>query len=66
MNEEAALLELAQSLARREGNRRTAGRLFNIAALLLAESGITDEELSTRLRVAFQTFPVGNIYGERH
>ncbi len=66
MNDESQLLDLVRTISEHEGKRRTAGRLFNIAALLLAENGVSDDELALRLKAAFLRFNIEDIYGARH
>lgn len=63
MNTADELLELARALSRKEGARTTAGRLFNIGAVLLAETGVEDRDLEMQLRLAFLRFDVDKIYG---
>jgi hypothetical protein len=70
------LTQLARRLAIEQGSRRAAGLLFNLAALILAENGITDDEMSLRLRAAFMRIDIDELVaaakadehdtGERH
>ena len=68
MSDHAELLLLARRVAFEEGARRAAGLLFNMAALLLAEDGITDEELQMQLYAAFLRVDINELdeSGERH
>lgn len=64
MSEKAELVRLARNLAVEEGCRRAAGRLFNLAALLLAEGGISNDDLTGQLYAAFVGFDVNEIDDE--
>ena len=66
MNDIEEIVRIARRLAAQEGSRRTAGRLFNLAALLLAEAGISDDALYGELRAAFMLFACAELQGVHH
>lgn len=60
-------MALARDLAKKEGARRAAGRLFNAGALLLAEQeDVTSDELYARLQCAFMRFDINELEPARH
>jgi hypothetical protein len=58
----SALQECILDFVAEEGALRTAGRLFNIAAVLLAQTGMAQNELSARLHLAFRQFDIERIF----
>ena len=67
MNDEDLLIAIARRLCASEGARRTAGRLLNLGALLLAEQpDVSECELSVRLQAAFLGFDADELGAQRH
>lgn len=61
MNDEAELIAVTRRLLTNESPRLTAGRLLNLAAFILAETGISNAELAIRLQAAFLGYDHGKL-----